>query len=103
MRINFNQSGQPQTLAGKVIAGVIGAVVLIAALMFSLVFFAVVAVLGVCAWGYFWWKTRELRRRIKDQMQNPPFEQPTVEPEGEGEIIEGEAVRVVDEKNRISG
>lgn len=51
MRINFNQSGQPQTLAGKVIAAVIGAVVLIAALMFSLVFFAVVAVLGVCAWA----------------------------------------------------
>ena len=81
----------------------VAALALVLAFTFSLVFLAVVAVAGLLVWGYVWWKTRELRRRIKDQMQNPPFEQPTVEPEGEGEIIEGEAVRVVDEKNRISG
>jgi hypothetical protein len=103
MRINFNQGRQPASLLGKVLAAIVGVLTLAAALMFSLVFVVVLAVAGLCVWGYFWWKTRELRRQIKDQMQTPPFGQQSAEPAGEGEIIEGEAVRVVDEKNQISG
>lgn len=68
------------SLLGKVLALAAGAVLLVAAVMFSLLIFAVAAVLGVFAWGYLWWKTRELRRRMREK---PPG----------GRVFEGEAVR----------
>jgi len=68
------------------------------ALMFSVVVVAVILVAGTMAWGYLWWKTRELRKQMRNY---PP---PGMVREGEmaandvirGEVIEGEAIRVVD-------
>jgi hypothetical protein len=66
------------------------------ALMFSVVAFAVILVAGTMALIYLWWKTRELRK----QMRN--YSPQDMEREGavfgsetfRGEVIEGEAVRV---------
>jgi uncharacterized protein YneF (UPF0154 family) len=68
------------------------------ALMFSVVVVAIILVAGTIAWGYLWWRTRELRKQMRDY---PP---PGMVREREmaeddvirGEVIEGEVIHVVD-------
>jgi hypothetical protein len=66
--------------------------------MFSMVVLAIILVAGAIGWGYLWWKTRELRK----QMRNFPPRGVVMEGEvveGEkirGEVIEGEVIRVDD-------
>lgn len=73
------QIRQPGLLA-RVATAIIGAVVLVVAFMFSVVALAVVSVILVIALGYVWWKTRDLRRRLRE---NPPG----------GRVIDGDAIR----------
>ena len=110
MNINFDQfSGKPRGVIARIVAIVVGAVALGAALMFSLVFFAVLAVAVLVFGGYFWWKTRAIRAQIRKQMQDqaaaqqsePDFGSPTPHHAGEGDIIEGVAVRVAEEKDSL--
>lgn len=56
---------------------------LIAGFLFSMVIFAVIAVLGLAAWAYLWWKTREFRKTMAERSSD-------------GHVIEGEAVVVED-------
>ena len=103
MRINFN-GRQPTSPLGKFLTAVVGLLTLAAAFMFSLVFVAVIIVAGLIAWGYFWWKTRALRRLLRDQAQAgaSPFGQATENGVStEGEIIEGESVRVAEDQRRL--
>ena len=103
MNINFDPSQrQPKGFVAQVLTAILGIIVLGAALMFSLVFFAVVAVAGLVFWAYFWWKTRALRKHMREQMQAQTVDEPVSEPTAKGEVIEGEAIRVVDERNRPS-
>lgn len=82
----------PTSLLGKVVATVLGGVAVVTALVFSLVFVAIVLVGGLVLGGYLWWRTRDLRKRVREQQELraqagfPP-------PEPQGRIIEGEAVR----------
>jgi hypothetical protein len=69
------------TLLASVILVVVG-------FMFSLVFLAVVAAVGLVVWGYFWWKTRELRQAMRER---PPGGHVV---EGQATVVEGEAVVV---------
>ena len=81
---------QPQSLLGKVLTLVLGAAFLVLAFMFSLVALAVVAVGGTMLWGWLWWKTRAIRKQMREQGRVfPP--QPT-----EGNIIDGEVIRDTD-------
>jgi uncharacterized protein YneF (UPF0154 family) len=68
------------SLLGRVLAFLLGCVALVAAFMVSVVALAVVCVIVVLAVGYLWWKTRDLRRQLRE---NPPG----------GRVIEGDAVR----------
>jgi len=99
MNINFDPDRRPGLLA-RVLSVIVGLVLLTAAFMFSLVFFAVVAVAGLLFWMYFMWKTRALRQQLRERMDEQvragAFEPPVSGPAAGGEIIEGEAVRVVD-------
>lgn len=105
MNINFDPDHRPGLLA-RVLSVIVGLVLLTAAFMFSLVFFAVVAVAGLLFWMYFMWKTRALRQQLRERMDEQvragAFEPPVSEPVAGGEVIEGEAVRVVDERNRVA-
>ena len=65
---------------GRLLAFAVGAVLLIAAFMVSLVVFAIAVAAAVLVGGYLWWKTRELRRRMRER---PPG----------GRVIEGEVMR----------
>jgi len=67
-------------LPGRILTVAVGAVLLVLALMFSLLLFAVVTAGAVLVWFYLWWKTRGLRRQVREQ---PPG----------GRVFEGEAVR----------
>ena len=88
----------PPSLLRK--AGAIVATVALAglALMFSAVLLVFVVSVGAVAFAYLWWKTRELRKLMRDlppraaTMENEVFE---------GEVIEGEAVRVDEPRDRI--
>ncbi len=62
----------------------VGAVLLVAGFMFSLLVFAIVVTGGLLVLGYLWWKTRDLRRQIREQMR----ERPAAE-----RVIEGEVIR----------
>ena len=67
-------------LLGKILTAVASAAVLVAAFMLSLLIFAAVAAMALLVGGYLWWKTRALRRRMRER------------PAG-GRIIDGEVVR----------
>ena len=124
MNMNFRLQGGPrQGPLARVLALLGAALALVLAFTFSLVFLAVVAVAGLLVWGYVWWKTRELRRQLRaagiDGRNGfsglgglggaDGFTGGTGPRDGaqdsaaRGEIIEGEAVRVVDERQRIGG
>jgi Flp pilus assembly protein TadB len=68
------------SLPVKVLTFASAAVLLVVAFMFSLLVFAILVTVGLLVWGYLWWKTRELRRQMRER---PPG----------GRVIEGEAVR----------
>ena len=112
MNINFDPSSRkPKGFFAQILTLVAAALALGAALMFSLVFFAVLAVVVLVFGGYFWWKTRAIRAQIRKQMQEqaqaqangqrPDFATPASEPVHQGDIIEGEAVRVPEEKEKL--
>ncbi len=82
----------------KIAAFIVMLILLGLAFMFSMVVIAVILVAGAIVWAYLWWKTRELRKQMRDF---PPrgvvMEDDAVESEViMGEVIEGEAIRVDD-------
>lgn len=57
------------SLLGRILGIAAGAVLLVAALMFSVVVFAFALAAGLLVWGWLWWKTREVRRQMREQME----------------------------------
>ena len=102
MNINFDRAARkPKGPLAQALTVIVGVIVIGLSLMFSLVVFAIVAILGLIFVLYFWWKTRELRKQLRDQaaMQasNPASRAPAAEASIDGgAVIEGEAVRVID-------
>ena len=70
----------PPSLLGRVATILAGAVALVVAFMFSVVALAIVSVVILIGAGYVWWKTRDLRRRLRE---NPPG----------GRVIDGDDFR----------
>jgi len=89
----------PQTVLGKLLTFTAGAALLVLALMFSLVAFSVIAVGGAIAGTWLWWKTRDVRKQMQEQMQ---MQQQANQRPATGYIIEGEVIRD-DEPARQSG
>jgi len=97
VRFEIPPPNRPRSPLNRIVGVIVTVVVAIIALMFSAVFFAVVAVLGLIAWAYIWWKTREVRRQMRefaDQAQSAMQEQSA----SNDEVFEGEVIRVVDPK-----
>lgn len=105
MNISFDPSGQPpKTLLARIVGVVVGVIALGATLMFSAVVFVVLAIAGLALWGYFWWKTRVLRRQMQEQMEQmrtQGFESPFRQAPADENVIDGEAVRVDEDRNRL--
>jgi hypothetical protein len=71
---------------------------LVVGFMFSLVVFSILLVTGLIAGGYWWWKTRDLRRELRARMdQMAQQAQGTQDAQAGGRIIEGEVIRDADE------
>lgn len=78
--------GGPLATISGVVAGAVG---LVAAFALSIVLFAVLLVAGAAFGGWFWWKTRDLRRALAAASARQGT---TLERE-----VEGEAIVVTDE------
>lgn len=61
-----------------------GIIAVVASLMFFMVAFAVIVAVALMVWAYFWWKTRKLRRALREQQGMA----------ASGTVIDGEAVVV---------
>jgi hypothetical protein len=70
----------------KIASAALGVALLALGLMFSVVLLAVLVVAGLAAWGYLWWKTRAIRRILR-QGQVPPAANDRVF-EGEATVVE---------------
>jgi hypothetical protein len=106
INFNFDSSGRPpQSLAARIVGGVCAVIAFGVALMFSAVVFVGLVLAALAFWGYFWWKTRALRRAMQEQMRAQGFDPPPGEPPrnapADADVIEGEAVRVEEERKRI--
>ncbi len=99
--------GGPPSLLQKIVA-VLGTLALFAvSLMFSVVFFAIVLTLGAVAWGYLWWKTRAVRRQMRERAAAAGAANGGAQRgrgpaggAGGGMVIEGEVIREVPEDER---
>lgn len=70
---------------GRLLSFAAGAVLLVVAFMASLLVFALVVAVALVVGVYLWWKTRELRRQVREMQQPAPG----------GRVIEGDAIRDV--------
>jgi hypothetical protein len=84
------QTDSEPGLLNKLFALMVGATLLILGFMFSVVVLAIVAVLGVIGFGYFWWKTRALRKAIRERPPANVFDEGQVIIDGEARVVEGE-------------
>ena len=76
--------GPKSGIVGRIVAGIVGAVALVVGLALSFAVFVGVATLAVIAGGWLLWKTRALRKHMREQMNERP---------AGGRIIEGEVIR----------
>jgi hypothetical protein len=76
--MNSSANSQPGIFK-KLITILLSIGLLVVGFMFSLVIVGIVAVLGLIAWAYLYWKTRGIRQAMKNATQQ------------DGSIIEGEA------------
>lgn len=95
-RLDRGAPGRMRSPFGTLIAGIIGAVLLVLAFMFSLLILAGVIIVAVSVYGYLWWKTRSLRKHLREQMRSQPSGAPGTgarsDDTAEGNIIEGVVV-----------
>ena len=60
---------RPKSLLAKTLSVVLGGVVLGSAFVVSIAIFAIALALVLAFGGYVWWKTRDLRRQMREQIQ----------------------------------
>ena len=69
-RLSINGSYPPvpaQGLMGRIVTSAAAVVLLVGAFVVSVFVFAIAATAVLLVGGYLWWKTRELRRRLRAQ------------------------------------
>jgi ABC-type bacteriocin/lantibiotic exporter with double-glycine peptidase domain len=79
----------------KILALLLTVAVLALVLMFSAVLLVVVVVVGTLAWGWLWWKTRALRKHLRQTMRQGTARMQA----SNDDVFEGEVIRVVESKD----
>jgi ABC-type bacteriocin/lantibiotic exporter with double-glycine peptidase domain len=91
------------SLLGRIIATVLTLVIGVGLFMFSMIVFAVLLVVALVFGTYLWWRTRGLRRQLREQIAqsggHPDTMTRTNAPNHTATVIEGEYVRL-DETGR---
>jgi len=87
------------SLIGRLVALIATATLIVLGLMFSAVLLVFIVTAGALGFAWLWWKTRTMRRLMREQQQRMAAEQSYGEVfKGnvyDGEIIEGEVIRKV--------
>lgn len=86
------QPASQQSLPAKILTLLLSAALLVLGFMFSLVALAIAAIVVLGLGGWFWWKTRALRKALREGMP-PGAMPPGAMPQNPDDIIEGEFVR----------
>lgn len=89
-------NGRPPSLLGRIVATVAAVGIFALAFTLSVFVLAGAVAVGVIFWGWFMWKTRALRRDLRQQMETMQ------QRSGERDItiIEGEVIREEDRDPR---
>lgn len=96
MKFGLNSPANPPGLLRKLVALIVTVALVGVVLMFSAVLLAIIMIVGTIAWTFLWWKSRELRKQMRE------FSSRTVEREqstGDDGVFEGEVIRVVDSRS----
>lgn len=105
------RSGRPLGLLGSLVFGVLGVLLLIAGFFLSIFLLAAFAGIAVVAGGWFWWRTRRLRRQFDEAVRSAQqaAQQTGAGPRGDGvtdgksaapaagTVIEGDYIRRKDD------
>jgi hypothetical protein len=87
------------SLISRIVALIATVALVVVGLMFSAVLLVFIATAGLIAFGYIWWKTRTIRRQMREHkafMNSAANDADVFKAEAfEGEIIEGEVIRKV--------
>lgn len=95
MKYELNGATRPVGRLRKLVVLIVTMLLFALALMFSAVLLMGILVVGTIAGIYLWWKTRELRKMMRD------FSSQAVRRETQASndaVFEGEVIRVVDPK-----
>ena len=87
-----------KSFMAKTAAIVMGGVLLASAFLISLAFFVVALAVVLVLGGYVWWKTRELRRQIREQMRGQNIAR-HVQNTASGDVIDGVVISKSEERD----
>ena len=100
IRLQFQANVQGGGPVAKFIAGVVGLAVIGVALFLSVFVFAGLLVVGVLAGGWFWWRTRKVRKQLRESIDAAAREalrqaeaRTAANPASQGTVIEGDFIR----------
>jgi ABC-type transport system involved in Fe-S cluster assembly fused permease/ATPase subunit len=95
MQIKFVPNAQSASASPlrKLAALIVTVAVVALAVMFSAVLLVVIVILGTMVWAWLWWKTRALRKHMRD-LQAQARER--AESASNDAVFEGEVIRVVE-------
>ncbi|MBI4808969.1 MAG: hypothetical protein HY799_08490 [Nitrosomonadales bacterium] len=96
MKFELNSPANPPGPLRKLLGLVVTVVIVVLALMFSAVLLVVLAIIGTIAWAYLWWKTRELRKRMREFSSQGMARDAQA---SNDEVFEGEVIRVVEPRD----
>jgi HAMP domain-containing protein len=98
MQMNFelNSPSRPPSLLRKLVGLVVTVAVVALALMFSAMLLVVIAIIGTIAGIYLWWKTRELRKHMREISRQRMAQEAQA---SNDEVFEGEVIRVVEPRD----
>lgn len=78
-----------KSFMAKTAAIVMGAVMLVSAFVISLAFFVVALAVVLVVGGYLWWKTRDLRRQMREQLRQHDTTRPQHDHSSRADVIDG--------------
>lgn len=97
MKYQFLASPGTSSPLRKLIALIMTVALVGLVLMFSAVLLVIITIVGAIAWAYLWWKTRELRKQMRDFSPREVVREEKVK---DGDVFEGEVIRVVASEKR---
>lgn len=92
MKYQFLASPNSSSPLRKLVALIMTVALVGLVLMFSAVLLVIITIVGAIAWAYLWWKTRELRKQMRDFSPREVVREEKVK---DGDVFEGEVIRVV--------